>query len=195
MAAITICSDFGAQKNKVWHCFPIYFPWRDGTGCHMSPWTLQIGDLGTHGIWYSNYSYEDTGPREMMWLVQLTQTHTEPGFRVLEFPQLSLSKFIYLAMLGLSCSMWDLVSWPGIEPRPPALGVWSLSCWTTREVPQFPLLTFLPYFSWLVLTLTSLAPASYKNVTQLMFTCLSCAILRDKIPHGTHVAWTQIRPY
>ena len=27
MAAITICSDFGAQKNKVWHCFhcfPIY---------------------------------------------------------------------------------------------------------------------------------------------------------------------------
>ena len=24
MAAITICSDFGAQKNKIWHCFPIY---------------------------------------------------------------------------------------------------------------------------------------------------------------------------
>ena len=23
MAAITICSDFGAQKNKVWHCFHI----------------------------------------------------------------------------------------------------------------------------------------------------------------------------
>ena len=36
MAAITICSDFGAQKNKVsycFHCFPIYFPWSDGTGC------------------------------------------------------------------------------------------------------------------------------------------------------------------
>ena len=29
MAAVTICSDFGAQKNKVSHCFhclPIYFP-------------------------------------------------------------------------------------------------------------------------------------------------------------------------
>ena len=29
MAAITICSDFGAQKNKVslcFHCFPIYLP-------------------------------------------------------------------------------------------------------------------------------------------------------------------------
>ena len=37
MAAITICSDFGAQKNKVWHCFhclPIYFPWSDGTRFH-----------------------------------------------------------------------------------------------------------------------------------------------------------------
>ena len=34
---LTICSDFGAQKNKVchcFHCFPIYLPWSDGTGCH-----------------------------------------------------------------------------------------------------------------------------------------------------------------
>ena len=32
MAAVTMCSDFGAPKNKVWHCFhcfPIYFPWSD----------------------------------------------------------------------------------------------------------------------------------------------------------------------
>jgi len=37
MAAVTICSDFGTPKNKVWHpfhCFPIYFPWSDGTRCH-----------------------------------------------------------------------------------------------------------------------------------------------------------------
>ena len=34
MAAVTICSDFGAQKNKVFdwfHSFPIYLPWSDGT--------------------------------------------------------------------------------------------------------------------------------------------------------------------
>ena len=30
MAAVTICSDFGAQKNKVWHYFHIYLPWSDG---------------------------------------------------------------------------------------------------------------------------------------------------------------------
>ena len=31
MAAITICSDFGAPQNKVSHCFPIYLPWSNGT--------------------------------------------------------------------------------------------------------------------------------------------------------------------
>ena len=37
MAAVTIYSDFGAQKNKVSHCFlcfPIYLPGSDGTRCH-----------------------------------------------------------------------------------------------------------------------------------------------------------------
>ena len=34
MAAVTICSDFRAQENKVSHCFPIYLPSSDGTGCH-----------------------------------------------------------------------------------------------------------------------------------------------------------------
>ena len=37
MAAVIICNDFGAPQNKVWHCFhcfPIYFPWSDGTWCH-----------------------------------------------------------------------------------------------------------------------------------------------------------------
>ena len=37
MAVVTICSDFGAPKNKViqcFHCFTIYLPWSDGTRCH-----------------------------------------------------------------------------------------------------------------------------------------------------------------
>ena len=34
MAADTICSDFGAQENKVCLSFPIYLPWSDETGCH-----------------------------------------------------------------------------------------------------------------------------------------------------------------
>ena len=46
MAAVTICSDFGAQKNKVchcFHCFPIYLLWSDGTRCHdLSFWKLSF---------------------------------------------------------------------------------------------------------------------------------------------------------
>ena len=37
MAAVTICSDFGVQENKVCHCFqclPIYLPWSNGIKCH-----------------------------------------------------------------------------------------------------------------------------------------------------------------
>ena len=33
-----------------------------------------------------------------------------------------------------NCGLWGLAPWPGIEPRSPALGAWSLSQWTTREV-------------------------------------------------------------
>ena len=44
MVAITICSDFGALKNKVsycFYCFPIYLPWSDGTmekKCKKAKW-------------------------------------------------------------------------------------------------------------------------------------------------------------
>ena len=37
MAAVIICTYFGAQENKVshcFHCFPIYLWWSDGIGCH-----------------------------------------------------------------------------------------------------------------------------------------------------------------
>ena len=54
--------------------------------------------------------------------------------------------FIYLALLGLrcytqtlSCDMWEssfLNRDPGMEPGSPALGVQSLSHWTTREGPR-----------------------------------------------------------
>ena len=37
-----------------------------------------------------------------------------------------------------SCSMWDLVPWPGIKPRPSAVDVQSLSHWTIREVSMYP---------------------------------------------------------
>ena len=43
----------------------------------------------------------------------------------------------YLVALDLSCGMWDLVPWPGIESRSLTLEARSLSQWTTKEVPNF----------------------------------------------------------
>ena len=46
-----------------------------------------------------------------------------------------------------SCSMWDLVFWPGIEPRPPALGrSCLLSLWTTSEDAKYFFLKILVIF-------------------------------------------------
>ena len=40
------------------------------------------------------------------------------------------------SMWTLSCGTWDLVPWPGIKPRSPALGARLISPWTTRKVPN-----------------------------------------------------------
>ena len=44
------------------------------------------------------------------------------------------------SMQTLSCSMWDIVPRPAIEPWPSSLGAWMLSYWIIREVP--PSLSF-----------------------------------------------------
>ena len=64
MAAVTICSDFGAQKNKVWHCFhcfPIYFPWSDDS----LEKTLMLGGIGGR---------RRRGRQRMRWLDGITDS-------------------------------------------------------------------------------------------------------------------------
>ena len=56
MAAVTICSDFGAQENKICHCFhffPIYLPRSDvGLGLRNSSHPLPNGQtLGNNSLW------------------------------------------------------------------------------------------------------------------------------------------------
>ena len=51
---------------------------------------------------------------------------------------------------GSSAACESLAPWPVIEPRPPELGAWSLSHWTTREIPVYAFLHFLfrPLVVW-----------------------------------------------
>ena len=53
MAAVTICSDLGAQEYKVchgFHFFPFYLPWSDGTKQMASIQSLLFNSLWRHGI-------------------------------------------------------------------------------------------------------------------------------------------------
>ena len=83
---------------------------------------------------------------------------------IIPFLNLNIYLFIWLSRIfscgvrTLSCYMWNLDPWPGMEPGPPALGVWHLSHWTTRDVPNIPTSDFflfcvmiIPYISHLSL--------------------------------------------
>ena len=83
---------------------------------------------------------------------------------IIPFLNLNTYLFIWLSRIfscgvrTLSCYMWNLDPWPGVEPGPPALGVWQLGHWTTRDVPIVPTSDFFlfcvmirPYISHLSL--------------------------------------------
>ena len=63
--------------------------------------------------------------------------HTE----VWLYPRFWLYWVLVASCRLLVCNMWDLVSWLGVEPGLPSLGVQSLSSWTTGEVPWVYLVT------------------------------------------------------
>ena len=79
------------------------------------------------------------------------------------------------SMWTLSYSMWHLVSWPRIEPGAPALGVWSLSHWTPREVLLVFNLGDCLVSVWIFHNndiFEEFSPVVLKNVPQFGFVCL-----------------------
>ena len=93
MATVTICSDFGVQKYKVCHCFycfPIYFPWSDGTRCH---------DLS-----FLNVEFKPTFSLSSFTVIKrLFSSFSLSAIRVGSFAHLRLLIFL-LAILILACA-------------------------------------------------------------------------------------------
>ena len=85
---------------------------------------------------YWNFSFSISPSNQYSGLISLQSKRLSRVFLNTTVQKI-LKIFIYLAVLGLSCSMWYLIPWPGMEPKPPALGAQSLSYWTTRKVPDF----------------------------------------------------------
>jgi len=66
--------------------------------------------------------------------VKIQNSSITPGIS-----HVALSFFLIWPCWVFRCSIWDLAPWPVIEPRPPVLGVQSLSHWVTRVVPHVAL--------------------------------------------------------
>ena len=76
MAAVTICTDFGTPQNKVchcFHCFPICFPWSDGTGCRdLSFLNIEMSEpytLPCHVYWLPRILFQPMD-RDFLWELQ-----------------------------------------------------------------------------------------------------------------------------
>ena len=70
-------------------------------------------------------------------LIHVARQEHLPSLRFFLFLFIWLCQVFVVGILN--CSMWDLVPWPGIEPKPPTMGAKSLSHSTTREVPGISL--------------------------------------------------------
>ena len=87
----------------------------------------------------------------------------------------------------LSCGMRHLVPWPGIEPRLPALGAWSLIHWTTRVVPtnDFLIISPLSYIHqcifpciyWSILSLMHFKISIIASIPALQLNISACIVL------------------
>ena len=78
-------------------------------------------------------------------MFMVVKTSSLASFKV-QLSHLFLLFFLFLDLVislhWILVAAWELLGLcslrPGIEPRPPVLGAWSLSHWTTREVPKPP---------------------------------------------------------
>ena len=122
MAALTICSDSGAQENEVchcFHCFPIYLPWSVETRCHdLCFWMLNFKPA----LSLSSFTIKRLFSSSML-----------SAIRVVSFAYLRLLIFL-LATLIPACASSSLVfcmmysasklkkEGDSIQPRSPPLG-------------------------------------------------------------------------
>ena len=118
------------------------------THTHTCILLLYWGRLNRRLTWYLQYVHH----------THIAHMHLYPEWGFLLFFEYL---FISLAALGLSCSMWDLVLWPGMESRASALGLWSVSHWTTGEVPKTDILNDF-------ITLASICTSDYLSALSLL---------------------------
>ena len=126
MAAVTICSDFGAPQNKVCycsHCFPICLPWSDGTGCHR--------------VWFLNVEFYAAFSLSFTFIKRLFSSSLLYAIRVLSSAYLRLLIFLQAVLIPACvssispfCMMYSackLNKGDNIQPWRTAFLIWNQS--------------------------------------------------------------------
>ena len=78
MAAVTVCSNFGVQENKICHCFhffSLYLPWNDGTRCHDLHFLLSfkpVFSLFSFTLIKKLFSFSSLFAIKLVWSVHLS---------------------------------------------------------------------------------------------------------------------------
>lgn len=90
-------------------------PLCDGAGRNLSP--ISSGKQTTAGC--------------RVWSQRKTAAFQKTFFFFFELHWVLVAAFRFFSL-----GMWELLLWPGIKSGPPAMGAWSLSHWTVREVPR-----------------------------------------------------------
>ena len=170
MAAVTICSDFGAQKNKVWHCFPCFPIQRDFYNLKVLVQISSISGFSSrHRIIIFLFSF--------IWLL-IFRCHSSLSL-ISSNQQKQTSKYstgwkartksgCWLNVkLSPSCIAFAL--FPSIENSPPASLEFCLfpkSAWTVSELISTPGSGHPSLFRWdkLPPPITSLLPILYLEV-------------------------------
>ena len=120
MAAVTICSDFGAPKNKVWHCFhcfPIYFPWAEDIRKRWQEYTEELYKKDLHNPDNHDGVIIDLEPDilecEVKWALEsITMNKASGGDRIpVELFQI-LKDGIVKVLHSICQQIWKTQQWP-----------------------------------------------------------------------------------
>ena len=120
MAAVTICSDFGAPQNKVWHCFhcfPIYFPWAEDIRKRWQEYTEELYKKDLHNPDNHDGVIIDLEPDilecEVKWALEsITMNKASGGDRIpVELFQI-LKDDIVKVLHSICQQIWKTQQWP-----------------------------------------------------------------------------------
>ena len=122
------------KKRSLWNILLFIYLVVPGLSCSM--WDLLEKAMAIHSstlAWKIPWA-EEPDSQQPMWSRRAGHDWSNLTAAVESLIIIVASRIFSCGIKTFSCSMWDLVPWSRIGPRPTVLGAWSFKPWNTREV-------------------------------------------------------------